>query len=341
MKRALGGVLVLAAILGAACGQVAKDKDKVLAAIDRTESVARSFTYTETTAASKTVVSGAINDDWRYRLDAKIDGQAAASEIVYDDTRALLAESPAGAALLAPASSGSSSGAAAAPSATLRTGVWLEDPQNANSLITAPPPQRPGSSPFVDALTALEYVRFAVSQASTVQVWNPESENFRPRLDVFPKPGAGVVRYDLIPPDLPARQRVGTGTNIGLPNQVPGVPFFRLMAIYIRDGLIVDVREVVSITPRLSDAQSNLQVRIGDFTNAATASSPLSVQTAALLFSINRKLALEGQPLIRPRSLDLSFSGLGRPPTLSLPEGATQTDLSGFGTYGLLLYESH
>jgi len=120
----------------------------------------------------------------------------------------------------------------------------------------------------------------------------------------------------------------------------PGVPFFRLMSIYVRSGLIVDVREAIAIAPRLVDSQSNLQARLGDFTEAATASSPLSVQVAALQFSINRKLALEGQPLIRPRVLDLSFSSLGKAPALSLPDGAQQANLAGLGTYGLLLYES-
>jgi hypothetical protein len=340
VKRGFASILIGAALLASGCTQVAQQKDKLLAALDHTEQVARTFTYAENANGHKTVITGTVADDLRYRLDASIDGQPAASEVVDDDARAVELSSAAGAALLVPqrAQNGTN---VQTPGSTFPEGKWLEDPNGASSLLLAATRHTPGQDPFGDALTALEYVRFAISQAVTVQVYNPDSESYRPKLDVFPAPPAGVIRYDLTPPDLPPRQRVGTGGNIGLLNQVPGVPFFRIMAVYVRNGLIVDVKEEVSILPRLADPQSNLESRLNDFTSAASQSSPLNVQAAALQFSINRRLAINGQPQIRPRVLDLSFGSLGHAPAVALPQGAAQVDMSNLGTLGLVLYESH
>jgi hypothetical protein len=341
-------LLVIVLILGAAtsgCTKVAQDKDKLLAAIDSTEQLARTFSYTENASGHQTVVTGDGCGDRRYQVAASVDGRPLLSEVVYDDTRAVKIEDSTAGKILVAAPNSAASAAAPAVSATkgvaLQTGVWLEDQKAARSLLLGSPSRSPGKDPLTDALTALEYVRFAISQAQGVFKFNPESESYRPKLDPFPRPAAGVTRYDLLPPDLPARQRVGTGANIGVLNQVPGVPFFRLLAVYVRDGIVVDVREQIAVTPRLVDSQSNLEARLNDFTSAAKPTQPLNYQAAALLFSINQKLAREGQPLIRPRTLDLEFSSLGKAPAVSLPAGATQTDLSGLGAYDLLLYETH
>jgi hypothetical protein len=336
LRRILAGLLVVGALAAGGCTKVAQDKDRVLGAIDRTEQLARTFTYTDDAAGHKTVVTGAVRDDFRYRAAATVDGQALVAEVVYDDTRALRVDAVAGSRIVVPGNAGASTSPVSLPA-----GVWVQDPAGASSLLLSVPSTKPGKDPLADALTALEYVRYSIGQAQTVQKFNPESETYRPRLDPFPRPASGTTRYDLVPPDLPARQRVGTGANIGVLNQVPGVPFFRLMAVYVRDGLVQEVREQISITPRLVDSQSNLEARLNDFTNAATPSDPISRQAAALLFSINRTLAREGQPVLRPRTMDLRFGDLGKPPDVALPAGATQTDLSGLGAYDLLLYESH
>lgn len=338
MKRILAVVLIAAAA-SSGCTKVAQDRDKVIAAIDQTEQLARTYMYTENANGHKTVVTGAIRDDLRYRVDASVDGQPVADEVVYDDTRALKISGAAGGSILVPSTT-TPTGQATQPVA-LRTGVWLDDPKGAASLLLKAPSRAPGKDPLADSLTALEYVRFAISQAQTVFKFNPESEAYRPKLDPFPRPAAGVIRYDLLPPDLPARQRVGTGQNIGVLNQVPGVPFFRLMAVYVKDGLVQEVREQIAVLPRLADSQSNLEARLNDFTRGASPNQPLSYQAAALLFSVNARLSREGQPLIRPRTMDLQFSGFGQAPDVTLPAGATQTDLASLGSFDLQLYESH
>ena len=338
MRRALALLLLLAGA-ATACTPAAKDKDKVLAAIDRTEQLARTFSYTELAGGTRTVVSGAVADDFRYRASVTVDGRPELSEIVADDARALQLQDPAALGSLAKQPAGTATTAPTAGPA-LPVGQWEVDPRGAASMTLESAPAQAGPDPVLDSLTFFAYLRQAIAQAADVHLYNPEGENYRPRLDPFPHPAPGVLRYDLTPPDLPARNRIGTGQNIGLQNTVPGVPFFRLLAVYVRDGLVIDVREQVSVLTRLTDSESNLEARLGDFTNVSPNAS-YRVQAQALLSAINRQLARGAQPLIRPRTVDFRLSGIGRPQAVSIPSGATQTNLSSLSGNGVVLYEQH
>ena len=345
-------LLAVAALAATGCTRAEQDRDKVLAAIDRTEQLARTFSYSESAAGHRAAVTGAIADDFRYQAALTRDGAAAAAEVVYDDSRALQVQDQALLAGLVDTSRpvalpvGSTVAAAVDQSpalAALKQGRWTVDAHGAASLALRTLPRDPGAQPFDDALTYLEYVRRAIAEARSQQpvvLFNPESENYRPKLDPFPRPAAGELRYDVVPPDLPARSRVGTGQNIGVQNQVPGLPFFRLMAVYVQDGLVKEVREQVSVETRLADPQSNLEARLGDFVSVKPGAS-LSVQAQALTAAINRELARTLQPLIRPRSIDLKLGRLGQRLAVSLPAGAVPVDLSNLTGDGVLLYESH
>ena len=334
MTRWVSLSFVAVALPLAGCTTVQQDKDKVLAAIDATTQLSRSYTYSTFVAGHTTVVSGTIQDDFRYQVDEHVDGTAVASEVVSDDSRAVRLTASAASAM-ARAEGGNPTAAA-----SLRAGQWLLDPSGAGSLTEYSTPVQPGADPLADSLTVLTYVRTAVIQAKTVQQWNPQSENYRPKLDVFPPPASGAHRYDLVPPDLPARVEVGTG-NVGVRNTVPNTPFFRLMAIYVKDGLVQQIREQIAVEPRLLDSESNLEARLGDYVQGVSADAPVSQQVSALLRAINHQLSLEGQPLVRPGTMSLTFSGLGNARSVSLPATATQVDLSSLGSYGLLLFENH
>jgi hypothetical protein len=362
----------------AGCTKLDQGKARVDSAIDRTEQLAREFTYSEKAGSHSTVVTGSVQDDLRYSVAATVDGTAAASEVVVDDARAMrvadasllqnLTVTGAGARLPAVAitgvpvaAGGSPSPAAGAtpaasptagsiaeqvngPAATvpagvpgaLQSGLWVVDKAGAAALTAgANQVQVVGKNPLLDALTSLEYVRTAVDQASDVAKFNPESETYRPKLDPFPRPAAGTTRYDVVPPILKPRSKNGSGQ---LQLSLPDTTFFRLMAVYVKDGVVVEVREKIDIVLRLEDVQSNLQARLGDFVKVGQGAS-VQTQASALETTLNRQLPLAGKPPIRLRELEVRFANLGHPAPVAVPDGAVPGDLSGVGAHGQLLYE--
>ena len=338
MSRRLCALLLLAASLASAgCTQAEQDRDRLLGYLDRTEQLARTFSYVEIAAGHRTEVTGTIHDDFRYSESISRDGLPAADAVVYDDDLALRVRNLD--AMLAYAGGTKATAGSFAPALT--AGQWVVDPTGSNSLTAAGVVPEPGRNPFLDALVLLEYARRAIIQSQGVQLWNPQSEGYRPQLDPFPKPAAGVIRYDLIPPDLPPRQQAAAaGASLAIPNQVPGVPFFRLMAFYIKDGLVQTVRESVSVDRRLGDSQSNLQARLSDYIEVPQGATT-HLESVLLLRALDHTLAQTDQPLIRPREMVFALSDLGRPHAVTLPESAAQASLQGLGPNAITLYESN
>ena len=333
-------------LLLAGCTKVDQSKAIVLSAIERTEQLARQFTYTDSAGGHTTVVKGDVQDDFRYSLAATVDGRAAASEVVDDDARAMqvtdksLLPKLASAAASAPVTvvSGQVTSTPAAVPAALSSGQWVVDQAGAVGLAATSSLDQPvGTNPLFDALTALEYVKTAVSAGADVTKFNPESETYRPKLDPFPHPSGDTLRYDVVPPIL---QPKSTGAGGQLQLSLPDNTFFRLMAIYVRDGMVVDVREKIDIVTRLEDVQSNLEARIGDFVNVPS-SATLQQQAGALLYTLNRQLPRIGRPPIRLRDMELDFTSLGSAQPVSLPQNATTGSLAAVDAHGQLLYEQH
>jgi hypothetical protein len=356
-RVAIALLVLLAGGLLSGCARVAQDRDLVLSAIDATERLSRSYTYAVSANGHDVSATAVIADDFRYRVDASRDGHPVASEVVVDDALAVRFDSTVIATVNVnvgqPGTATVNGVNVGQPGTATVNGVnvgqpgtapelprdrWLVDPKGAASLAQQPPATRPSDDPLADSLSALEYVRAAVVQAQEVRRYNPQSESYRPRLDPFPAPAGGTIRYDLVPTDLPPREQVGSG-NIGIANQVPGAPFFRLMAIYVDHGLVREVREQVAIEPRLLDSESNLAARLGDFVKVPP-NAPVRHQALALLAAVNRQLAGSGRATVQPRTMHLVFTALGRPGPIALPQGATPVDLSALGPHGLLLYES-
>ncbi|MHB8507254.1 MAG: hypothetical protein ACYDGR_01215 [Candidatus Dormibacteria bacterium] len=363
MRRVLFAVAVLGILGAAGCTKVSVDRDKVTQALDRTESRARDFLYADKAGDATTVVTGSVEDDFRFSLAGTRDGAPLASEVVYDDARALQVNDPAliqamtrsaassalpvpGGLIPSPSPAASpSAGASPSPGAAtagasvvppaLLAGQWVLDKTGAAALRSvATQEQVTGKDPLHDAITSLEYVRRAVGEAAGVLRFNPESQSYRPKLDPFPRPGQGTLRYDLVPPILTPKQSNEGGLSRALPNTA----FFRLMAIYVRDGTVVEVRERINIATRLTDPQSNLEARIGDFIKVSSGES-IEAQATALGAVLNVKLPQGGQPPIRQRDLDLKFTSLGRSQTVALPSGTTDGDLTAVGGQGQVLFE--
>src|SRR5207248_11709806 len=100
---------------------------------------------------------------------------------------------------------------------------------------------------IADALTYFTYVKTAIDQ-SAVRKFDPKALDYRPDLDPFPPPDKGVIRYDVEPTPLPAR----TGKAV---TDVPSAGALRQLAIYVRNGRVIDVRERVSTLPVLDQLE--------------------------------------------------------------------------------------
>lgn len=333
-------VLVSLAPLASACDVQHPERDAVLKAIARTEAVARAFAYVERSGGHLTQVRGDIADDLRYQLAMTLDGRPAAAEVVVDDARALQLPSPdlRGKMLLqaATATGASAQAARATVPAALVAGRWVVDPGGMGPLSAAGVEGRQvGNDPLLDALLSLEYVRASITQAAAVVRFNPESQNYRPQLDPFPRPDRGTVRYDLVPPPLPARQG---GEVAQAQAQLPATPFFRVMAIYVKDGLVVQARERISVELRLRDPQSGLATRLSDYVKVP-ADAGVAEQARALAAALNRGLGHTSVAQIRERDLVVSFTAFGHKAAIQVPRSAVPGRLWMFEGQGQVLFE--
>jgi hypothetical protein len=360
MLRTLAVVPLLAVVL-TGCTKQSERRDVVLAAIDGTAAVARSFDYAASDGRQRIDVRGSIADDVTYRLDATAAGRPLASLVVVDDAEALRVADPAlvttlehagpgpapvagagaatpaaGGATPAPASAGAAASAAdqAGTEAALRAGGWVIDRSGARTVTAVPATESARDDPLYDALDVLSYTRKAVSESSLVVDFNPESPYYQPRLDTFPRPATGEHRYDVLGPGLPpkAADTVAGVLNAG---NAPHTPYFRRMSVYVRNGMVSRIEESISITSRLLDPSSQLQDRLQDYGVSTAAGASPAVQAVAL----KNKLAAAGV-VIPEGTTSVRFSGLGIAAPVSLPTGATAGTLQHIANHGQVLVEA-
>jgi hypothetical protein len=281
----------------------------------------RTFTYVER-ASLPNVIHGMIADDYRYRVDGAVRGRLPISEIVVDDARAVKI-----------------SKGVYASSSGVPTGRWLVDPHGANNLFTAAAAARAPDDPVFDSLDALRYVRRAMGEAAAVQLFNPESQDYRPKFDPFPRPAKGVQRYDLVAPALSVRDPT---TSAGRARQLPGVRYFRRMSIYVSRGIVRDIRERISVEAMLDDPRSRLAARIGDYGITLPAGSTRR-QAQVIVRAVNALAARTAQPGVRERDLHVRFAYPQTRMNVALPAEAQRVKFSSFGQLfpnSQLLYET-
>lgn len=314
----------LAALSG--CTKIGTGKTILDGALYRTTSVARTFSYAETAGGTQTEVSGAIADDYRYQLAATINQLPAEAEVVDDDARALqVGDSTLLTRLTSPG--------APVPS-PLTAGQWVVDPTGASQLFSAGQ-SRPvvGTDPVYDALDVIDYVRAAIAQSAGVELFDPEATNYRKQSDPFPKPKDGVLRYDVDPPAVPQVDAITAQGGRPLDTR-----YFRRMSIYVHDGMVVEIREEISVLNFLEDPRSELASRISEY-GFNLPNGPPSVQATFLANALDALDTRLGLPAVRERDLDVTFSNLGAPPTVTMPAGASTGSLAGIGDYGQILSE--
>lgn len=330
--------LVLACLLGAsllgACGEGRDDgKETLKKAIERTLRESRAFVYEEVlTGGKRTTVAGLVEDDYRYQAELRVDEQPMHEEAGSDDALAMRALRPdAVPTLLGDAASGAGANPIGATSPSeqaklrtsidaLRQGKWVVDPVGAPSLVLSPDDRRKaGDDPVFDAMTLLTYTERAVDSALFAARFNPDAidpvfKADEERMLNFPRPetGAETERWDLRPPPVPKPNSLSsTGAQL-----VPTVVNFRFMSIYIRNGLVVQVREVI-------DIQSKLEDLIRDY------KLPPNTTSAQAIEALNRVRTGQGAAeVIRPRRMVFDLKDLGGPNKVAMPGDAVQGTLA-------------
>lgn len=201
----------------------------------------------------------------------------------------------------------------------LETRNWVTDPTGAPELFSATAgrvlEEGEGGiiAPVLEALRGLQTVENAVQQAAAVARFNEEAIEYDRRAETFPKPegGSSVIRYDLFAPPLPnPNQSLGGGETLPADNH------FRRMAIYVENGVVVNVLESIEVNPRLlGDLEGRYDIPLPDDEEQAAA---IAVET------LNGKRLAAGLELIELRDVSLEFLDAPGTEAVILPaEGVT------------------
>lgn len=343
-------LLCLAATLGlAGCSSEATTTEKKLrAALRATEHLAHRFVYRETFVSEdgtrQTEVQGLVEDDLRYKARVSVGGVAVLDEAVSDDALAvrLIQPTALGDFLRRPTEKGKggsgvgsaepatpeaptaigSDGDAPDPAAALRSRRWVLDKAGAPAVFSANPAEERGlgADPVLDSLDIFAHVERAIDEADYVAEFNEESIEpvYRKDEDPFDKPekGSEVIRYDFAAPKLPkASDRAGG-------NQVtPDARHFRKMAVYVKEGRVLQVSEVIDVTARLDDLAEVYETKF------PRDRKPEEVAAVAI-DALNTIRIGQGQDPIRLRTMSYNLKDLGDPVKVDMPTEVVETSLA-------------
>jgi hypothetical protein len=168
-----------------------------------------------------------------------------------------------------------------------------------------------GNDPMFDAVTALQYVRTAVDAAAFVRKYDPESlePTYKPAEDPFPRParGSGIDRYDLKEEPLPAASVNGSFA-------APQVSNFRKMAVYVRHGRVIEVREKIDVLSHVAELAHNYHASVPQGAHATAAD-----QINFVVQLYNRYAVASGNDPLRVRTMTLQLLDVGQPQTVQVP----------------------
>ncbi len=260
------------------------DQKAVLAALDRSINSPRTFVHIDQGLNHKTVVSGEQADSLRYRLLLTVDGTPTWQKVVKDDAVADLFLDTSKVATYAGGGSSPAVDVVAdyqviapflpkdvpppafgqlpatqpiEPSlalAALQAGKWVVDSDGAPTLPTVgTSAEQLATTPFLRPLLMLDAVRAEVdgTEFRNVKKYSKDdlSPTFKPEDDPFPKPAEGEIRYDVAQNPLPAV----TATSQDSRPDPPDDSSLRKLAIYVKDGRVVSIRENFDILDKLED----------------------------------------------------------------------------------------
>ena len=358
-RRALRRTALLLVFTATAAGLTSCKKDdliqrSVLDAIQSTIASPRTFVFVDQDLTHRTTVSGQVADSLRYRLLLNVDGRPIWQQIVKDDAVANLfvdrsqvatytgaGSSPAvdvvsDYALMraflprgvpAPPLGGLPHTQTLSPSLallSLQAGLWVIDPRGAPILPTVGTSgDKIATTPFLRPLLMLAAVYDEVHaiDPDSIKKWSPDdlSPTFKLADDPFPKPEAGVSRYDVKEAPLPQI----TATSKGSRPDPPGDDALRKLAIYLKDGKVVAIRENFDILDRLQDMARLYQIPL----QLNTATGTVNEQRIGQLMV---ELIQAGRPVpYRVHEEQLLVSYPPTAPTIDLPKPAVTADLAG------------
>jgi len=340
-------VALTATSLGA-CGKRKTDSDKVLRIVKETERLAARYVYTDQRYKSSTAgtdaqlieVQGIKEDDFRFKARVMLDGSDAFDEVVSDDTLAMrFINANRLIPLVNKDQFGSVDQSTSVPGvgalAALQSRRWVLDQSSAPS-ITVGDRKTPeiGTDPVLDAMTALQYVESAIKQSAGVKKFSKRSLEpaYSSSEDDFPKPAdnSAVVRYDLVRPQLPAAvNRTGRDEN-----SLPTTKHFRRMAIYVKDGHVINVREAIDLRgKKLSEfikynraalAANGVPDAFRKAFEAGVKQRPTDPKREAqfgreILAGLNRNLSGLGIDPVLVRTMSVDYRDIGHPTKVDLP----------------------
>jgi hypothetical protein len=339
VRARLLAVVVAAAmaVVLPACGEREEFLEEVRAAVRRTERLPARFVYDVRTPEKSAQVKGIIEDDFRFKARVTINQADAYDEVVSDDTLALRFITPERLNPLVDRDR--------VDSADLRTdfeGVtvldalraryWVVDARGAPSVTASnTADDELGEDYALDAISALDYVEKAATEALSVERFDPEdlSPAYASSEDIFPRPerGSGVERYDLRRPDLPppARQ-LGSGDAV-----LPQTKHFRKMAVYIKDGVVIQVREAIELRGKALDdfvrylrtflEEADAPAAVREEYDRSVRQTPRDELPTLLFNVINEGLRQFGVDQIPFRFMNLDLRDIGGDISVDLPDG--------------------
>ncbi len=354
--RRTAAVLAVATLTAGLSGCGSKndvDLKAVLAAIDASIASPRTFVHIDQGLSAKTVVSGEIADSLRYRLLLTVDGTPTWQKVVKDDAVADL--------FLDPSKVSEYAGAGSSPAvqvvsdyqviapfvpkevpppafaqlpktepvepslalAALQAGKWVLDPEGAPVLPSVgTAAEQLATTPFLRPLLMMQAVRAEVDQTQYqfVKKYNKDdlSPLFKPQDDPFPQPQDGEIRYDVGQAPLPV---IDAKSRDNRPDP-PGDTALRKLAVYVRDGKVVAIRENYDILDRLEKIAQLYQIPLVLDKSAGTVTQQRIGQLLINLIQPEKPVPYrvhEEQLLIKyPDSR----------PEITLPKPAVKADLS-------------
>jgi hypothetical protein len=322
VRRGLG-VLLAAAVGGSllsGCAAKRVNKNTIKDAIHRTQRLGRSFVYTDQAGDATTVVAGLVEDDFRYKSRVTVNGKAILDEVVSDDVLADRFNDPnvLGKYVKSGTQGASSTGSTDVLEA-LQSQLWVIDKTGAPAAQTGN--RQVGIDPSLDAIGALTYVEKAVEAALYTAPFRPDALQpvYKPTEDPFPKPekGSRTERWDLKEIELPQSADNRSGNQA-----TPTVSMFRKMAIYIRDGLVIQVREVIDVASKLDKLRKTFGL------DKQFAGLNADQQVTLVVNAINEVRKGQGTDAIRLRQMTLDLKDLGKPTKVDLPTDFVAGDLS-------------